>query len=258
MFLEKIVKITREEVEKRKTLSSLEEMKEKIPHLPLPRDLITALVKHRPMALVAEIKRASPSLGMIKGDVDLGKIARAYEAGGAFAISVLTEAHFFRGDLSFLKEVKQETTLPILQKDFVIDPFQIYEARVSGADAILLIASLMDREELRDFVDLARNLKIVPWVEIHDEKDLEKTSPLDLPLVGINNRDLQTFEVDLATTLRLKKKIPSATKVISESGIKSEQDVRVLREAGVDGILVGETLMRSPNPASMIKELLEI
>ena len=134
---------------------------------------------------------------MIKGDVDLGKIARAYEAGGACAISVLTEAHFFKGDLSFLNEVKKETTLPVLQKDFVIDPFQIYEARVSGADAILLIASLIDREELRDFVDLARSLKIVPWVEIHDEKDLEKTSSLDLPLVGINNRDLKTFEVDL-------------------------------------------------------------
>ena len=154
--------------------------------------------------------------------------------------------------------MKKETTLPVLQKDFVIDPFQIYEARVSGADAILLIASLIDREQLRDFVDLAWSLQIVPWVEIHDEKDLEKTSSLDLPLVGINNRDLKTFEVDLRTTLRLKKKIPSETKVISESGIKSSEDVKVLREAGVDGILVGEILMRSPNPASMIKELLEI
>jgi indole-3-glycerol phosphate synthase len=258
MFLEKIVKITREEVEKRKTLSCLEEMKEKIPHLPVSRDLITSLFKHRPMALIAEIKRASPSLGMIKGDVDLGKIACAYETGGACAISVLTEAHFFKGDLSFLSEVKKETTLPVLQKDFVIDPFQIYEARISGADTILLIASLIDREQLRDFVDLAWSLQLVPWVEIHDEKDMEKTSSLDLPLVGINNRDLKTFEVDLRTTLRLKKKIPPETKVISESGIKSAQDVKILREAGVDGILVGETLMRSPNPASMIKELLEI
>lgn len=177
--------------------------------------------------------------------------------GGACAISVLTEAHFFKGNLSDLNRVKEKTILPVLQKDFILDPFQIYEGRASGADAILLIAALLDREELKDFAELVRDLHMIPLVEIHNEKDLEKISTLDLPLIGINNRDLKTFEVDLRTTLRLKGEIHSKTKVISESGIRSSQDVRHLREAGVDGILVGEILMRSSDPASKIRELLE-
>jgi len=210
------------------------------------------------MALIAEIKRASPSVGVIKEDVDLCRIAREYQTGGACAISVLTEAHFFKGDLSYLCLIKERTSLPVLQKDFILDPFQIYEGRVSGADALLLIASLLDQKQLKEFVDLTQNLNMVPLVEVHNEDDLEKTSLLNLPLIGINNRDLRTFEVDLKTTLRLKGKISSKTKVISESGIKSSEDVRLLREAGVDGILVGEILMRSSDPASKIKELLNI
>jgi len=257
MFLEKIFEIKRDEIRRRKTPSWQKEMEEMIPHLPLPRDFMDAISQHGPMALIAEIKRASPSVGVIKEDVDLCRIAREYQAGGACAISVLTEAHFFKGDLSYLQLVKKETSLPVLQKDFILDPFQIYEGRASGADAILLIAALLDREQLKDFVDLVRHLQMISLVEIHDENDLKKISTLDLSLIGINNRDLRTFEVDLRTTLRLKREIPSRTKVISESGIKSSQDVKILQEAGVNGILVGETLMRSPDPASKIRELLE-
>ena len=256
MFLEKIVEIKKEEIQRRKTRSRQKEMEESISHLPPPRDFMDAISQHAPMALIAEIKRASPSVGVIKEDVDLCRIAHEYQTGGACAISVLTEAHFFKGDLSYLHLIKEKTSLPVLQKDFILDPFQIYEGRVLGADAILLIASLLDRKQLKEFVDLTQNLHMVPLVEVHNEDDLEKTSSLNLPLIGINNRDLRTFEVDLRTTLRLKREIPSRTKVISESGIKSSEDVKFLREAGVDGILVGEILMRSSDPASKIRELL--
>ena len=257
MFLEKIVEIKKEEIQRRKTRFRQKEMEEMISSLPPPRNFMDAISQHHPMALIAEIKRASPSLGMIKEDIDLCRIACEYQTGGACAISVLTEAHFFRGDLSYLHRVKKETALPVLQKDFILDPFQIYEGRVSGADAVLLIASLLDRKQLKEFVDLTQKLHMVPLVEIHNEDDLGKTSSLNLPLVGINNRDLRTFEVDLRTTLRLKREIPPETGVISESGIKSYKDVKLLKEAGVNGILVGEILMRSPDPASKIRELLD-
>ena len=258
MFLDKIVEIIKDEIQRRRTRSRQKEMEETISLLPPARDFMESISRHSPMALIAEIKRASPSVGVIKEDIDLCWIASAYEAGGACAISVLTEVQFFKGNLSHLGQVKERTSLPVLQKDFILDPFQIYEGRASGADAILLIASLLDREELKDFVGLVQNLQMVPLVEVHNESDLEKTSNLNLSLIGINNRDLRTFEVDLKTTLRLKREIHSQAKVISESGIKSSDDVRLLREAGVDGILVGEILMRSSNPASKIRELLKI
>jgi len=257
MFLEKIVEIKKEEIQRRKTRSRQKEMEEMIPSLPLPRDFMKAISHPAPMAVIAEIKRASPSLGVINEDVDILQFAKEYEKGGASAISVLTEAHFFKGDLSYLHLIKEETSLPVLQKDFILDPFQIYEGRVSGADAVLLIATLLDRKQLKEFVDLTQKLHMVPLVEIHNGDDLEKTSSLNLPLIGINNRDLRTFEIDLKTTLRLKREIPSTARVISESGIKSSTDVKILQEAGVNGILVGEILMRSPDPASKIKELLD-
>jgi indole-3-glycerol phosphate synthase len=256
-FLEKIVEMKKEEVRKRKTQSRQKEMEKTISYLPPPRDFVDAISQSIPIALIAEVKRASPSVGVIKEDIDLCLVAREYQRGGACAISVLTEAYFFKGDLSHLQQIKEMVSLPILQKDFILDPFQIYESRAAGADAILLIASILDREELKDFVGLARNLQLVPLVEIHNENDLEKTSALDLSLIGINNRDLRKFEVDLGTTLRLRREISPETKVISESGIKSPEDVKLLREGGVDGILVGEVLMRSADPASKIRDLLE-
>jgi len=258
VFLEKIVGIKKEEIRRRKTPSRQKEMKEMIPSLPLPRDFMEAISQHSPIAVIAEVKRASPSLGVINEDVDILQVAREYEKGGATAISVLTEENFFKGHLSYLHLIKKETSLPVLQKDFILDPFQIYEGRVSGADAILLIAALLDREQLNDFVNLAKSLHMTPLVEIHNENDLDKISDFDLSLIGINNRDLKTFEVDLRTTFHLKRLIPLKAKVISESGIKSPQDVRLLREAGINGILVGETLMRSSDPASKIKELINI
>jgi indole-3-glycerol phosphate synthase len=256
MFLEEIVEVKKAEVREKKSRTRQKEMEGQIPFLPSPRDFVGALSRNAPMAVIAEIKRASPSLGTINGDADILHFAREYLKGGAAAVSILTEAHFFKGDISFLGLVKQEVSLPVLQKDFILDPFQIYEGRISGGDAVLFIAAILEREQLIDFVNLAKSLRVTPLVEIHDEDDLKKISGLDLPLVGINNRNLKTFEVDLETTLRLKKGIPSSIKVISESGIKNPKDVSLLREAGVDAVLVGEVLMRAPQPASKIKELL--
>lgn len=257
MFLEKIVEKKKEEVEEKKKIFSIREMEEKISNLSPPRGLTEAISQHAPMALIAEIKFASPSAGVIKTDGDPRQIASEYESAGASAISVLTEPNFFKGDLSYLGLVKGKTSLPVLQKDFIIDPFQIFEGRAAGADAVLLIAAILERGQLKDFVKLTMELQMTPLVEVHDEYDLEKISNLVLPLIGINNRDLKTFEVDLKTTLRLKRRTPPRTKVISESGIKNSGDVRLLREAGVDGILVGEILMRSSDPVSKIKELLK-
>ena len=258
MFLKKIVEKKKEEVKERKKVLSVREIEERISRVPPPRNFLEAISGHAPVAVIAEIKRASPSLGVIKDNVDPLQFARDYEKGGASAISVLTEPNFFKGDLSDLNLVKENSSLPLLQKDFIIDPFQVFEGRAAGADAVLLIAALLDREQLNDFVRLVGDLGLVPLVEIHGEDDLEKISTLSLPLIGINNRDLKTFEVDLGTTLRLRREIPPGIKIISESGIKNSDDVRLLRESGVDGILVGEILMRSSDPASTIRELLEI
>jgi indole-3-glycerol phosphate synthase len=258
MFLEKVIAIKREEINSRKTSSSLKEMMEKISELPSPRDLTKSILRNGPMALIAEIKKASPSAGIIHDSVDLGRIACAYQAGRASAISVLTEAHFFQGALSHLRQVQKAVSLPVLQKDFIIDPFQIYEGRMAGGDAILLIAAILSPRQLREFSELAGSLGLVPLVEVHDEEDLEKILGLDLPLIGINNRNLKTLEVNLETTFRLIKKICQGATVISESGIKNRKEVERLQEAGVRGILVGEVLMRSPDPAFKIQELLSL
>jgi indole-3-glycerol phosphate synthase len=256
MFLEKIVEIKKEEIQRRKTQSRQKELEETISQLPPPRDFVGAISHHAPMAIIAEIKHASPSVGTIKEKIDLGEIVSKYEEGGASGISVLTEPNFFKGELIHLQQVKEATSLPILQKDFIIDPFQIYEGKASGADAILLIATLLDREQLEDFTYLIQSFHMTPLVEIHYEEDLKKVLGLRPSIIGINNRDLKTLKVDLRTTLHLKKKIPSGIKIISESGIKTYSDVVFLKEIGVDGILVGETLMRSPDPASKIRELM--
>jgi indole-3-glycerol phosphate synthase len=256
MFLEKVVALKREEIRKRKTPFALEEMKKMASDLPSPRNLLEAIPKNGPMALIAEMKQASPSAGVIQERADIRSMACAYQAGGASAISVLTEGHFFRGNLSHLRQVKEAVSLPVLQKDFIIDPFQIYEGRIAGADALLLIVAILDPGQLRELVEWARSLGLVPLVEVHDEEDLKKIMELDLPLIGINNRNLKTLAVNLETTFRLFEKVGRGAMVISESGIKNREDVKRLQEVGVKGILVGEVLMRAADPARKIRELL--
>ncbi len=256
MFLEKVAALKKKEVQERKAFSSRGEMEKKIAGLSPLRNFGASLVKKAPMALIAEIKKASPSAGVIREEIDLPGLAEKYQAGGASAISVLTETHFFQGEVGHLARVKDRVTLPILQKDFIIDPFQIYEGRIAGADAVLLIAALMSPEQLREWSRLTEDLGMTPLVEVHNEQDLDKVSGLSLPILGINNRDLQTLKVSLEVTCRLIEKIPPGVTVISESGIKDRQDVERLREAGARGILVGEILMRSADPAAKIRELL--
>jgi len=251
-----VAAIKRKEVDRRKASVSLEEMKGMVSDLPSPRNLLESISKNGPMALIAEIKQASPSAGVIQERADIRRIACAYQAAGACAVSVLTEAHFFRGELSHLRQIKDVVSVPLLQKDFIIDPFQIYEGRVAGADAVLLIAAMLVPDQLKGFAELARGLGLVPLVEVHDEEDLNKILDLDLPIIGVNNRNLKTLAVDLDTTFRLLEIIPPGRVVISESGIKSRQDVQRLQQAGVKAILVGEVLMRAPDPAAKIRELL--
>lgn len=258
MFLEKVATFKREEINKRKNSFSLDEMKDMVSGLPSPRNLTKSISQNGPMALIAEIKQASPSAGIIRERADIRRIVRTYQTGGASAISVLTEAHFFRGEVSHLRQVKDVVSIPILQKDFIIDPFQIYEGRITGADAILLIAAMLDSGQLGELVELTQELGLTPLVEVHDEKDLKKISGLDLPLIGINNRNLKTMEVNLQTTFRLMEKICPGAMAISESGIKNREDVQRLQKAGVKGILVGEVLMRAADPARKIQELLDL
>jgi indole-3-glycerol phosphate synthase len=256
MFLEKVAAIQRKEVDRRKASVSLGEIKERVSNLPPPKNFLESILRNGPMALIAEIKQASPSAGVIHTRADIPRIACAYQAAGACAISVLTEVHFFQGELSHLRQVKDVVSIPLLQKDFIIDPFQIYEGRAAGADAVLLIAAMLAPEQLREFAELARSLGLVPLVEVHDEEDLKKISGLDLPLIGVNNRNLKTLGVDLETTFRLFDRIRPESVVISESGIKRREDVKRLQQAGVKAILVGEILMRAPDPATKIRELL--
>lgn len=256
MFLEKVAAIKRKEVDRRKASVSLGEMQERISKLPSPRNLLESISKNGPMALIAEIKQASPSAGVIQEGADIRRIACAYQAAGACAVSVLTENHFFQGELSHLRLVKDVVSIPLLQKDFIIDPFQVYEGRAAGADAVLLIAAMLAPDQLREFAELAWSLGLVALVEVHDEEDLNKISGLDLPLIGVNNRNLKTLAMDLETTFRLLERIPRGSVVISESGIRSREDVERLQQAGVKAILVGEVLMRSSDPATKIRELL--
>lgn len=256
MFLSRVISRKKEEVALKKNLLSLSELKNRIKDLPPPLDFYGSISGHSPMALIAEIKRASPSAGWINKDADILRMAKEYEEGGAVAISVLTEGNFFRGTLPDLRLLSKAIKLPILQKDFIIDPWQIYEGRSLGADAVLLIVKILDRSLLVELIELAKEQGMGSLVEVHGEEDLEKISGLSIAIIGINNRNLQDLSVNLETTFTLLKKIPQTSLIISESGITNRAEVISLAQAGVHGILVGEILMRSLHPASKIKELL--
>ncbi|MDR4505786.1 MAG: indole-3-glycerol phosphate synthase TrpC [Candidatus Scalindua sp.] len=208
------------------------------------------------MRIIAEVKRASPSAGIIRKDFDYIDIAAQYESGGASAISVLTDREFFKGDLSYLAEVRERVKIPLLRKDFLIDPYQIYEARAAGADAVLLIARLLTTEQIDSFLSIAHDLGMECLVEIHNTKELEQVLETGSNIIGINNRDLDTFETNLETSLKLRALMPDGKIFVSESGIKTRSDVRRLEDAGFDAILVGETLMRSNNISLKMRELL--
>lgn len=207
------------------------------------------------LALIAEVKKASPSVGLIAAQFDPVSIAQTYEAAGANAISVLTDERYFQGHLSDLTKVRQAVGLPVLRKDFVIDPVQIYEAAVAGADAILLIVAALEQSQLLHLLDVAQAHQLDVLVEVHDLGELERALDTPARIIGINNRNLKTFQVDLATTQALAAELPSHVTVVSESGIKTREDAKKVRDWGADAILVGESLMRAEDVVAQARAL---
>ncbi|HZR47519.1 MAG TPA: indole-3-glycerol phosphate synthase TrpC [Candidatus Manganitrophaceae bacterium] len=255
--LDDILSVKRESLRSKQGKRYLMEIRSKIADAEPTRGFARALSVRREGSprLIAEIKKASPSKGIIREKFHPVEIAKTYEGGGASALSVLTEEHFFLGSPLYLNEVRRQVSLPLLQKDFILNEIQVYEARAWGADAILLIAAFLERRQAKDYFDLARELGLDVLVEIHTEKELEGVIEW-APLIGINNRDLKTFVTDLKTTFRILREIPEDRTVVSESGIHSRKEVEQLHEAGVDAILVGESLMASDRIEEKMKELL--
>ncbi|MFZ5597686.1 MAG: indole-3-glycerol phosphate synthase TrpC [Bacillota bacterium] len=256
MILDKILAHKREEVEELKKSFSPASLNNLISGLPPVRSMALSLKKTGGISLIAEIKKASPSKGVIRENFNPPEIAGIYTKSGADAISVLTDSKFFDGRPEYITAVRRVSPLPILRKDFIIDPVQIYQARALGADAVLLIVAALNGGELASLLSIAGESGLEAIVEVHDEGQLERAVGAGAAIIGINNRDLNTFKTDLRTTLRLCGMLKGSGKVIvSESGINTRQDMEMLREAGVDAVLVGESLMRAPDIASKVKEL---
>lgn len=257
MFLDSIAGHVRRELESRRRQVSLEQLRERPLFHRIPRGFEKSL-QGAGRHIIAEIKRASPSQGLIREDFDAVKIAQAYVANGANALSILTEEKFFQGSLLYLEEVRKEISIPLLRKDFILDSYQLLEARSYGADAVLLIAALLEPSQLRGLQDEARSLSLDTLVEVHSESELEVALEAGSSLVGINNRDLHTFQVTLETTRRLKPLVPPGVTVVSESGIDSPEHIQGLEKLGVQIFLIGEALMRTPDPGAKLRELLEV
>ena len=215
-----------------------------------------ALKQSSQVSLIAEIKRASPSAGWIRSRVDSVALGKIYEASGAGAISVLTEEAFFKGSLFTLNRVKEMVKIPVLCKDFIIDPYQVYEARVFGADAVLLIVAILDDDELANLLMLCKELEMDALVEVHTREEMTRAVDAGADIIGINNRDLKTFEIDLATTAALAPYVPKGAVCVSESGVRTHSNIRFLQESGVDAVLVGTVLMVSDDVEKTVKEIL--
>jgi indole-3-glycerol phosphate synthase len=258
-ILDRIVAVKRDEVAAGRARSDLAAMRARAEAQAGARDFVGALrrrVDAGDAAVIAEVKKASPSKGVLRADFRPAEIAASYERHGAAALSVLTDAPFFQGAPEYLAAARAATSLPALRKDFIVDPWQVYESRALGADAVLLIAAALDDAEMRDFEAIALTLGMAVLVEVHDEGELERALALDTPLVGINNRNLRTFEVTLETTLSLLPRVPAGRVVVTESGIVGAADVRRMRAAGVNAFLVGEAFMRADDPGVALAALL--
>ncbi|WP_028589090.1 indole-3-glycerol phosphate synthase TrpC [Paenibacillus massiliensis] len=260
MYLDQIVVTKHKEVARLKESFSIAEAERVIRELPATKGFEAALSQNRtrPMGLIAEVKKASPSKGLIRPDFHPLDIARAYEEAGADCISVLTDVEYFQGGPEVLRSIRNAVSIPLLRKDFIIDELQIYEARVLGADAILLIAAILEPEQIASYHRTARELGMDVLVEVHDRQELETVLEVDgATLIGVNNRDLRTFETRLETTEQLAALVPDDVTLISESGIAGPQDVEFLRGTGAQGILVGEYFMRQQDIGRAVLELME-
>jgi indole-3-glycerol phosphate synthase len=257
-ILKKIVEVKREEIAAAIQRKSLAAMRADAESRVLTRDFVGALrakIGAGQAAVIAEIKKASPSKGVLRVDFIPADIAQSYAEHGAACLSVLTDRQFFQGEPDFLKQARASCQLPVLRKDFMIDPYQIYESRAMGADCILLIAACLDDAQMADLEAIARSLDMAVLVEVHDAPELARAVKLKTPLVGINNRNLHTFEVSLQTTLDLQRDVPADRLLVTESGILGRADVLRMREAGVHAFLVGEAFMRAPDPGVALAEL---
>ena len=257
-ILNRILAVKAQEIENGLAQTSLAKM-EAAAKAALPvRDFVGALqAKHQAAlpGIIAEVKKASPSKGVIRADFHPEAIAQSYEKGGAACLSVLTDVEFFQGSASYLRMARAACTLPVLRKDFIIDPYQVFEARAMGADAILLIAAALNVPAMKALEALAHKLGMAVLVEVHDADELQSALALKTPLIGINNRNLRTFEVCLQTSLDLLAQIPQGRIVVTESGISQPEDVRLMRAHGVNTFLVGEAFMRAPDPGSALAQL---
>jgi indole-3-glycerol phosphate synthase len=257
-ILQRILARKVEEIRERSAQVGLAELSARVADLPPTRGFAAALeakIEAGLPAVIAEVKKASPSKGVIRADFDPAAIARSYAAGGAACLSVLTDADFFQGSEAFLQQARAACDLPVLRKDFTIDPYQVYEARAIGADCILLIVAALGDASLLELALLAAELDLDVLVEVHDEDELERALEIPAPLIGVNNRNLRTFETSLDTTLRLQGRIDDGRLLVTESGIHTPADVARMRAAGVEAFLVGEAFMRAADPGAELSRL---
>jgi indole-3-glycerol phosphate synthase len=254
-MLDKIIAQKRQEIEQRKKKSTINYLQQRIAQQKPTLDLALAL-KGDHIRLIAEVKQASPSRGMLIPNFNPIELAQTYAEGSAAAISVLTEENYFMGSIEHLAEIKEVVGLPMLRKDFIFDPYQVYESRAYGADALLLIAAILNQEQLKELVSLSDSLGLRCLVEVHNKGEVERAILSEAEIIGINNRDLNTFTIDITTTRRLRPLIPKERIVVSESGIKSKRDIEKLGKWGVDAVLVGEALVTASDIPTKMKELI--
>jgi indole-3-glycerol phosphate synthase len=260
-ILQRILARKAEELIERSTKLPLKELSARAAHMPDTRGFAAAIeakIAAGLPAVIAEVKKASPSKGVIRPEFDPVAIARSYEAGGAACLSVLTDKDFFQGSEDFLQQARAACSLPVLRKDFVIDPYQVYEARAIGADCILLIVAALGDADLLELSLLAAELDLDVLCEVHDAEELERAQAVPVPLIGVNNRNLRTFETSLDTSLELQQLIEYDRVLVAESGIHNAADIERLREAGINAFLVGEAFMRAADPGLELKRLFEI
>lgn len=254
-ILDKLAKLAIERVETEKEIVSLEEMQSKAFAMPKKNFEFEKALRGEDIRFICEVKKASPSKGMIAEDFPYTNIAKDYEKAGASAVSVLTEPEYFKGDNRYVEEISHNISLPIIRKDFTVDEYMIYQARVIGASAILLICAILDTETISKYIKICDSLGLSALVETHDESDIQSALNAGARLIGVNNRNLKDFTVDINNCIRLRKQIPKEITFVAESGIKTADDINLLRQSDVNAVLIGETLMRAEDKKKMLDEL---